>query len=137
MDCPYKCIFGILDRPEGLPENSAFRASHKNRSYLCQTDRAGNFFFFAFSKRKDDAAVSGSKQRYTSDDEKEAVAQYGNDAILPGLRFKDIYARRRLATLVPVQEYVLETCFYKRAILIGDSFHKVGHLLWLVCGYHT
>lgn len=127
MTCPYKCIFGILDRPEGLPDNSAFRASHKNRSYLCQTDRQGNFFFFAFSKKKEDA-VSGSNQRYTSDDEREAVAEYGNDAVLPGFKFKDIYARRRLATLVPLQEYVLEKCFYKRAILIGDSFHKANHL---------
>lgn len=127
MDCPYKCIFGILDRPEGLPENSAFRASHKNRSYLCQTDRRGNFFFFAFSKRKEDAAFA-LNQRYTSEDEREAVAEYGNDAVFSGLKSKDVYARRSLATLVPLQEYVLDKCFYKRAILIGDSFHKVNHL---------
>jgi hypothetical protein len=27
--------------------------------------------------------------------------------------------------LVPLEEFVLKTCFYKRAILVGDSFHKV------------
>lgn len=87
----------------------------------------GKLYVFAFSKRKEDAG-SGFNQRYTSEDERKTVAEYGNDAIFPGFKFKDIYARRKLSTLVPLQEYVLEKCFYKRTILIGDSFHKASSL---------
>lgn len=51
---------------------------------------------------------------------------YASDPLWPGTRLGDLYERSMSCVLVPLEEYVLEKCYYKRAILIGDSFHKVN-----------
>jgi 2-polyprenyl-6-methoxyphenol hydroxylase-like FAD-dependent oxidoreductase len=124
ISCTYRCMFGISDCPEDIPKETGFKSFHKNHSYLCQSGREGKFYFFAFIKNPQ-KTVGRSIPRYTADDERAVVDDYGEDIIRPGLTFSDIYQRRRHAVLVPLQEYVLDRCFYKRAILIGDSFHKV------------
>ncbi|KAF7183628.1 hypothetical protein CNMCM7691_003907 [Aspergillus felis] len=125
--CTYRCMFGISDCPEDIPKETGFKSFHKNHSYLCQSGHEGKFYFFAFIKNPQ-KTVGRSIPRYTADDERAVVEEYGEDIIRPGLTFRDIYQRRRHAVLVPLQEYVLDRCFYKRAILIGDSFHKFNPL---------
>lgn len=134
-------MFGIADCPEGMPTETGFKSYHKNRSYLCQSGRGGKFYFFAFMKNSQ-ITVSQSIPRYTAEDEKVVINDYGADILRPGLTFGEIYKRRRHAVLVPVQEYVLDACFYKRAILIGDSFHKVCTMflmkeVFLTEGYYS
>jgi hypothetical protein len=124
ISCTYRCKFGISDCPEDIPKETGFKSFHKNHSYLCQSGREGKFYFFAFIKNPQ-KTVGRSIPRYTADDERAMVDEYGEDIIRPGLTFSDIYQRRRHAVLVPLQEDVLNRCFYKRAILIGDSFYKV------------
>ncbi|KAJ6170735.1 Monooxygenase FAD-binding [Penicillium canescens] len=127
ITCAYRCMFGIADCPEGIPKETGFKSYHKNRSYLCQSGREGKFYFFAFIKNKH-KTVNQSIPRYTAEDEQAVVDDYGADILRPGVTFGDIYKRRRQAVLVPLQEYVLEKCFYKRAVLIGDAFHKFNPL---------
>ncbi|RHZ50362.1 hypothetical protein CDV55_100612 [Aspergillus turcosus] len=127
ITCTYKCMFGIADCPEDIPKETGFKSYHKNRSYLCQSGREGKFYFFAFIKNPQ-KTVGRSIPRYTAEDERAVVDEYGEDIIRPGVTFGNIYKRRRHAVLVPLQEYVLDRCFYKRAILIGDSFHKFNPL---------
>ncbi|KAJ6072057.1 Monooxygenase FAD-binding [Penicillium canescens] len=97
------------------------------------TKRLANFrprrqiLLFAFIKNKH-KTVNQSIPRYTAEDEQAVVDDYGADILRPGVTFGDIYKRRRQAVLVPLQEYVLEKCFYKRAVLIGDAFHKFNPL---------
>lgn len=117
-------MFGIADRPDGFPRETGLKSYHKNRSYLCQSGREGKFYFFAFIKNGQ-RTVGQSIPRYTIDDEQAVVDKYREDVLCPGVTFGDIYMRRRHSVLVPLQEYVLDKCFYKRTILIGDSFHKV------------
>ncbi|RHZ67165.1 uncharacterized protein CDV56_109190 [Aspergillus thermomutatus] len=127
ITCTYRCMFGITDCPEDIPKETGFKSYHKNRSYLCQSGREGKFYFFAFIKNRQ-KTVGRSVPRYTAEDERAVLDEYGEDIIRPGITFGDIYKRRRHAVLVPLQEYVLDRCFYKRAILIGDSFHKFNPL---------
>jgi len=89
-----------------------------------QAGRAGKLYFFAFSKNPQ-VTIGKDIHRYTAEDEKAFVDAQRDDVLFPGLTFGDLYQKRRAAVLVPLQEYVLEKCFYKRAVLIGDSFHKV------------
>lgn len=117
-------MFGISDRPECFPDGRGYKTYHKNRSYLYQAGRGGKLYFFAFSKNSD-VTIDNEIHRYTPEDEKALVDAQWDDVLFPGFTFGDLYRKRRTAVLVPLQEYVLEKCFYKRAILIGDSFHKV------------
>ncbi|CAG7984872.1 unnamed protein product [Penicillium salamii] len=124
ITCTYRCMFGIAECPESMPKDTGFKSYHK---YLCQAGREGKLYFFAFIKNENQT-VNHSIPRYTIEDEQAVVGEYGADILRPGLTFGDIYNQRRHAVLVPLQEYVLEKCFYKRAILIGDSFHKFNPL---------
>lgn len=117
-------MFGISDRPEGVPDGRGYKTYHKNRSYLYQAGRGGKLYFFAFSKNPE-VTIDKDILRYTSEDEKTLVDIQCDDVLFPGLTFGDLHRKRRTAVLVPLQEYVLEKCFYKRVVLIGDSFHKV------------
>jgi hypothetical protein len=123
-------MFGIADYQDGIPNETGSKSYHKNRSYLCQSGREGKFYFFVFIKNKQ-KTVHQSIPRYTVEDEQAVVDEYGEDIIRPGVTFGDVYKRRRHAVLVPLHEYVLDKCFYKNAILIGDSFHKVCPLFYI------
>lgn len=117
-------MFGISKRPTGIPENVAFKAFHKNRSYLCSSGLENKMYFFGFFKNSE-ITTHRAIPRYTADDAKLIAAEYGNDAVADNLTFGDLYERQMNCVLVPLEEFVLEKCFYKRAVLIGDSFHKV------------
>jgi hypothetical protein len=121
-------MFGIADCPEGISKETGFKSYHKNRSFLCQSGREGKVYFFAFIKNLQ-KIVNRSIPWCTVEDERAVIDDYGEDILRPGVTFSDIYRRRRHAILVPLEEYVLDRCYYKRAILIGDSFHKVSPVL--------
>jgi hypothetical protein len=70
--------------------------------------------------------IHHSIPRYSAENTKDVVEKYAGDILLPGLTLGDLYKLRVNAVLVPVEEFVLDRCFYKRAVLIGDAFHKVS-----------
>jgi hypothetical protein len=63
--------------------------------------------------------------RYTDEDKKKLAAMYEDDVFQPGLTFGDAYKDQIFSTLVPLEEGILDTCFYKRIVLTGDAWHKV------------
>lgn len=63
--------------------------------------------------------------RYTKDEMDQLAGKYADDVLTPYLKFGDLYKNKVISVLVPLEEYVLKKCFYKRIIVLGDSFHKV------------
>ncbi|PLB46223.1 FAD/NAD(P)-binding domain-containing protein [Aspergillus steynii IBT 23096] len=125
MKCSYRCLFGIADRDDRLPEGCGYKSYHQNRSYLCQAGRSDKLYIFAFFKNPE-ARTNEAIPRYASEDHEEIIRKFGKDIIFPGQRLNDLYDRCRHRALVPVEEYVLERCFYQRSVLIGDSLHKIN-----------
>jgi hypothetical protein len=123
-------MFGISKRLESIPDNKSFKCFHKGRSYLSSSGQDGKFYWFAFIKNPE-LTIHTTIPRYTAEDAENLAAEIADDPILLDITFKDLYANRMSCVLVPLEEFVLKRCFYKRAILIGDSFHKVGRLIWL------
>ncbi|KAF7591723.1 hypothetical protein BBP40_001167 [Aspergillus hancockii] len=107
ITCAYRCMFGIADRPDVISDGSGFKTYNKNRSYLYQAGRGGKMYFFAFM-RNSQVTTHRSIPKYSVQDEKDSVAEFGDDILLPGLTFGDVYKRRRSAVLTPLQEYVLD-----------------------------
>lgn len=120
----YKCMFGIAQRPDDIPKDKTYKAFFEGRSYLCPMGPDNKAYFFAFFKNPE-TKFHHDIPRYTEDESKELAALYANDHIFDGYTFGDIYERRMSSVLVPIEEFVLEKCSYKRAVLIGDSYHKV------------
>lgn len=109
-----------------MPEETLFKSYHKNHSYLCATAPDNKLFFLLFAKTPE-VAVYQDIPRYTQEDAKRLAAEYAGDRLFRGMTFGDMCKDLTMdCNLVPVQEFVLEKCFYKRAVLIGDSFHKVS-----------
>lgn len=117
-------MFGISKRPQGVPDNKSFKCYHRGRSYLTSSGKDGKFYWFAFVKNPD-LTIHTSIPRYTTQDEEDMAAEIADDPLFLDITFKDLYNSRMGSVLVPLEEFVLKRCFYKRAILIGDSFHKV------------
>lgn len=123
--CNYKAFFGICKRPQEIRETFGFKTFNQGRSYLCVTGPDDKMYYFGFFKTTDTNTLE-EIPRYTADDAKKLVAEYADDVIYNGVTLGHLQARSTNLAMVPVEEYVLEKCFYKRAILIGDAFHKVN-----------
>lgn len=81
-------------------------------------------YIFAFFKNPE-ITGNGAIPRYTENDHHEIMRKFGKDIVFPGQSLEESYKRCRHKVLVPVEEYVLKACFFRRSVLIGDSFHKV------------
>jgi len=118
----YSCIFGIS---EGLAQSditSTSRTCCQGRNYLYQRSTHGKIYWFAFSRNTEQGH---DNLRYTDKDTERAISRFGEDVLQPGITLRDLYEHRTHAVLLPLEEYVLSRCYYRRIILIGDSLHKV------------
>ncbi|KAJ5720687.1 FAD/NAD(P)-binding domain-containing protein [Penicillium malachiteum] len=127
FECTYRCIFCIGPTPEGVRDDQAFRTCYKGRSYLCLGGKNRKFYFCLFEKVE--KTRGSSIPRYTREECDALAAKYSNDILIPGLTFGDLYKKKASQTLLPVQEGLLQKCFYERIVLVGDSFHKSNPLL--------
>ena len=117
-------MFGISQGIESIRADEGFKAYHDKRSYLYQGGPEGKVYWFFFIKNKRKTIGKGIP-RYNKDDETFLANKYAGDVLARGLTFEDLYRQRQIAVLVPLEEYVLKNPFYKRLILVGDSYHKV------------
>lgn len=127
MACTYSCLFGISDSIsiDTIKTTPSFKVYKDHRSYLFQAAPDGKMWWFAFVKN-DTKTIGPDMPRYTDDDEKALVEKIADDVLCEGgLTFGDVHRKRLYSVLVPLEEYVLERCFCKRVVLLGDSFHKV------------
>ncbi|CAG8323873.1 unnamed protein product [Penicillium salamii] len=125
FECCYSAMFGTSVAPEGLIENQAFKGFKSDRSFLCSPGKGGLLYWIAMFKNGEKTSGDGIP-RYTRDDCDRLAANFADDIIKPGVRLGDMYRDARKATLVPLEQGVLSTCFYKRIVLVGDSWHKIN-----------
>lgn len=133
MACTYRCLFGITKRPPIVSADASFKTFHKGRSYLCTSGPDNKMYLFGFFKN-DEVTIHKEIPRYTAAEADSLIAEYADDPLFQGLTFGDLCKEHTSMTLVPLEEYVLEKSFYKRAVLVGDSFHKV---CLSPCAIHT
>lgn len=89
-------------------------AAPKNRTYW--------FLFDGLPETKYGKEIS----KYSKVDEEKLVKARRNDPMTEDLTFGDLYDRKIISTLVPLEEYVFERWHYKQVITIGDSAHKAS-----------
>lgn len=91
---------------------------------MCQGGPDGKFYSFLFIKNES-KSIGKDIPQYTEDDQERVAEKYAGDILARGLTFGDIYQRRQVAILVPLEEYVLKKPFHDRFVVIGDAYHKV------------
>lgn len=80
------------------------------------------FLFDGLSKTE----YGNEVKKYSKADEEALVNARRNDLISEDVSFGELYDKKIMSTLVPLEEYVFEKWHYKRIITIGDSAHKVS-----------
>jgi hypothetical protein len=105
--------------------NEAIKCYRDGRSYLCSPGKGGILYWILFVKNEKETQGKANP-RYTAEDRDKLIAQYASDIIKPGITLGDLFQKARVTTLVPLEQGVLSTCFYKRMVLVGDAWHKVS-----------
>jgi hypothetical protein len=123
-------MFGISKAPEGILQDQVIKNFRKGRSYLCAGGPDNTLYWLLMFKNEKETR-GRSVPQYTEEDRQKLVEMCQNDLLRPGMTFGDIYKGRIKSALVPLEEGVLKTCFYRRMVLVGDSWHKVNPLAGL------
>ncbi|QPC74549.1 hypothetical protein HYE68_005301 [Fusarium pseudograminearum] len=119
-----RCIFGISNRPPKYGTRAQQQIIGKGYSYLivaAPMNRTYWFLFDGLSKTEYGNNIS----KYSKSDEETLANDRRNDVIAEDVSFGDLYDKKIMSTLVPLEEYVFEKWHYKRIITIGDSAHKI------------
>jgi hypothetical protein len=124
--CDYGGLFGISKAPEGILPDQAFKCFGEGHNHLCAAGPDGTLYWFLPFKNQQ-KTQGKAIPRYTEDDLNRVVALARDDIVRPGVNFGDIYDRRIRVSIVPIEEGILKHSFYKRMVLLGDSWHKVGY----------
>lgn len=111
-------------RPKDFQDGVSLKSYHKGRSYLCSAGVRSKVYWFLFVKNAE-VAVHKNIPRFSKEDADSIAQSFADDSLSGELKFNDLLKTSDSKVVVPIEEFVLEKNFYKRAILIGDSFHKV------------
>ncbi|RYP20387.1 hypothetical protein DL765_002845 [Monosporascus sp. GIB2] len=120
----YTAVVGIAYNP-GLPKGGSARAYNVHRSYFFQEGREGSGEFYWWLCAKNEKTDKGIIPKLSSEVKKSLVDKYTNDQIGHDLTLGSLYKASVYSAVIPLQEFVLEKCFYKNILLIGDSFRKL------------
>ncbi|KAI1072894.1 hypothetical protein LB507_008933 [Fusarium sp. FIESC RH6] len=119
-----RCIFGISNRPPNYGSRSQQGVFGRGHSYLVIAAPMNRTYWFLFEGLPDTEYGDGIS-RYSKADEEALVKAHREDPITEDMTFGELYDRKIMSTLVPLEEYVFQKWHYKRIITIGDSAHKV------------
>ncbi|KAJ9619082.1 hypothetical protein H2204_012793 [Knufia peltigerae] len=100
--------------------HSVFR-EHSSYLILGGLHRTYWFYFFNIGK----TVYSPNIPRYTKEDEAKIIQDRLDDAILPNLKFRDIYKNKVSSTLTALPEYAFQKWHFGRIMTIGDASHKM------------
>ncbi|KAF4447603.1 hypothetical protein FALBO_16928, partial [Fusarium albosuccineum] len=119
-----RCIFGISNRPSGYGSRSQQMVIGQDHSYLVIAAPKNRTYWFLFDGLPE-TKYGKEVSKYTKADEEALVKARRDDPITEDLTFGDLYDKKLMSTLVPLEEYVFDRWHYKRIITIGDSAHKI------------
>ncbi|KAF4301173.1 Monooxygenase FAD-binding protein [Botryosphaeria dothidea] len=63
--------------------------------------------------------------RFTDEDMDALIEEYGDEEIVPGATIRDFYKARVRASLVSLEEGIVQKWSHGRVVLVGDAVHKV------------
>ncbi|KAJ5579532.1 uncharacterized protein N7459_005517 [Penicillium hispanicum] len=123
--CTHSGLFGISRAPKAWRQDEALQNFRQGRCYLIGGG-PDEMLYWVVMFQNGHKTQGQSIPRYTREDCDRFAARCENDLVRPGVRFGEIYRQRRQSALVPLEEGILKRCFYKRLVLVGDSWHKMN-----------
>ncbi|KAI8711080.1 hypothetical protein NCS52_01483400 [Fusarium sp. LHS14.1] len=119
-----RCIFGISNRPPCYGSRSQQMVLGQGHSYLIIAAPKDRVYWFLFDGLPE-TKYGRDIPKYSRADEEGLVGARRGDPVTEDLTFGDLYDKKIMSTLVPLEEYVFDRWHYKRIVTIGDSAHKI------------
>lgn len=124
MKAEYACIFGISSPIEGLKAGEQVNAFYDGLTIITIHGKGGRIFWFMI-KKMEKKFTYPDRPRFPPEDVKRVVATIGQYRIWGNIYVKDLWDRKEVMSMTPLEENVFETWYYDRMVLLGDSVHKV------------
>lgn len=120
----YTAVIGVAKNP-GLPSGGSIRVYNEQRSYFFQEGRKGSGEFYWWLCVKNDKTKSGIVPKLSDELKQRYLNQFAGDCVGPNLTLGDLVQKSIYSAIIPLQEFVLQKCFYKNIVPIGDTFRKL------------
>ncbi|KAI0546277.1 hypothetical protein F4679DRAFT_413325 [Xylaria curta] len=118
----YRMLFGNLPALSDLPAGMNFECAADGVSTQIMTGTT-QAWFAVYEKL---ATPTSKRLRWTEDDKREVLQRWGKLYMAPGYTVDDIYALRDGDVgLINLEEGLLDTWSWKRAVLVGDAVRKL------------
>lgn len=127
MSTRFACVYGISPPIAGLAEGDSFFVFREKENVIGFTGKDGAVFWFVHEDLGQAYPLS-KRLRYTTADAEALCQSVAHLRVSSSLTFGDIYAGRKVAVKVALEEGVAETWHSHRAVIVGDAAHKVTYL---------
>ncbi|KAH7308985.1 hypothetical protein B0I35DRAFT_515346 [Stachybotrys elegans] len=120
----YTAVIGVVADNPGLGSGST-RVYNVQRSYFFSQAGKGSGEFYWWLCIKNDSPKAGIIPKLSDDLKQQYLSRFTGDRIGPNLTLGDLARKSMYTAIIPLQEFVLQKCFYKNIVLVGDTFRKV------------
>lgn len=132
MKAEYACIFGISSPIDGLKAGEQVNAFYDGLTIITIHGKGGRIFWFMI-KKMEKKFTYPDRPRFPPEDVERVVATIGQYRIWGNIYVKDLWDRKEVMSMTPLEENVFETWHYDRMVLLGDSVHKVCNISFYTC----
>lgn len=124
MSITYACVFGISSAHPQLKPGQQITCFNDGWSILSVVGKNGRTFWFLFLKLEKEYKYNQAP-RYTTDDAIAHCVRLSAHTFWKTVTFGDVWNRREIFTMTPLEEGVFQQWSCGRIVCIGDSMHKV------------
>ena len=124
MSTRFACVYGVSTSTPGIELGECFSCYRESAAILGFTGKDGVIFWFVCEDLGQTLVLSETP-RYTAADIDGVCKSVGQFPIDAGVVFDDIFSRKKIAMKVALEEGIAKAWHTDRAVLVGDSAHKV------------
>lgn len=128
MFAEYICVYGISSAIPGLVAGEQVTRFYNGLSILTFHGKGGRVFWFVLQKM-DKKHYYPEVPHFTDIDAERLCLKLQDKEIWKGIFFSHIWARRKICSMVAVEENVFRHWHHGRIVCLGDSMHKVRRVL--------
>ncbi|KAL8818503.1 MAG: hypothetical protein Q9191_007927, partial [Dirinaria sp. TL-2023a] len=123
------CLLGVAPPIASMQKANMTTVQHHGFSFMIVTQKDQTFFFVFIKLPK--SLRWPNKHRYTMEDAERQAAKYADLPVTDDILFGELWKRRSRGHLCCLEEGVYKLWHFGRAVLVGDSAHKMTPALAL------
>jgi 2-polyprenyl-6-methoxyphenol hydroxylase-like FAD-dependent oxidoreductase len=127
----FQLVFGTISRPKNFSPGETYESHGKDMSTQLMNGRDRSWFFLY----RHLPTATSKRTVYAEEDMKHCIKEMGHITMAPSLTVSDVFAEKTAASMVNLEEGVLQRRSWKRVFLAGDSSRKMTPNIGF--GYHS